>query len=111
MTHLTSVADTCKRTSYVMIAILYTAFRNIRHVTICTTYSTLGMNTRCEQLIIWMLCFNNRSFAQFVGVVEKLNTVIVLFCSFHCCTIVPWKSEITCFFIKVILNMTLSTYQ
>ena len=111
MTHLASPVDHSQRTLNMVIAELHASLTFVGHMTIGTRYSALGMNPHLRNFIIRMLRFQYTGFAQRMCIISEVGLIIVGFHIFYRESLIPRESQIFTIPLKIVLYMTLRTYQ
>ena len=111
MANLAGTINHSQRTLNMVIAEFHTAFTLIRHVTIGTRDTSLPMNTHLSNLIIRMLCFQNRSTTQFMDIIIEPGLIIISLHIFYRETFIPRESQVFAITFEEIFNVTLRTDQ
>ena len=111
VTNLAGTVDHGQRAHNMVVAVLHATFALVRHVAIGTRYAALCVDTHHRQLIIRMLCFQDRSTAQLMCIVCETFFIIISFHIFHGEPFVPRESQVFAIPFEVIFYMALCTNQ
>ena len=106
---LTGLIDLRQRAGDLVVRVLHTTFAHVGHVAVCARYAALAVDTHAPELIVGVLCLENRSTRELVRVVGIIHLIVVGFDILDREALVVGEGEVLAVALEVVLSVALST--